>query len=449
MKFFFRAIKIALVLCFTFYLFYDSCSADPAALYFDPGATHEVWGVNRYPTEEENWKFDLHLSPFYQHATGARDKNGHKVKIGDRLGTWDMFPMMWGNTDAAPEAVPFNETSYPNFYFLKNDAEVTRSITEDNFAIKGELGEDGTFTVGVDYEKVGFRFELDLSMAGGFGLTIKSGAVDLRQTPTFYEMTRSDGVDDALDNYLDMLMTPSVRDAMLAEVGLNLDRYQTTVFEDTFAQLYWSNRFKLNDKEDHHVVTVAPYVGAGIWIPTGKKKDIGRAFSMPTGHDGFWGVTLEGAINFDFPGTVVVNIGGAMTVFETKNQIRRVPNHVLQSGVYPWVAKVRRRFGTAWNCSFSLMSNDILDNLSVFFDYIYARHEKDSITMKEDSASRNDLFYPGRLEDDSLWKAQVVQLGFNYQVSPNLGIGFAGQTHISGMRVYKTHTVMGTITFTF
>jgi hypothetical protein len=436
-----------------FFVILKTCAADPAAVFYDPGMMHSVFGINRYPTELEDWTIDLSISPFYQHASGARDKDGNKVPTGDRLGRWEMFPIWWGDSNlAAPTSSVFNATNYPTVHNLWRFSESVLGITEATFSDdtnNGTLTYDGAYSVEVDYEKVGIRLEFDSALASGFGLTIKMGVVDYKQTPTFTNMKKSPSGN--LETFVDdHLMTPTTLAGIASDLSLGIDRYQTTAFEDTFAQLYWSNRFRYNDQEGNHIVSVAPYIGAGVWIPTGKKKNQNEAFSLPTGHDGFWGVMLEGAINLDFPGMVLVNFGVGATFFETKTlSDQRVPTHKDQAGIYPWKAKIKRRFGTSWNLSFSLIARKIIDNLSAYFDYLYCRHERDSITMQEATSTRNGYFLPKKMEEESSWRSQMIQLGFDYKITPNLSLGAAGQTHISGFRVYKTHTVLGSITFTF
>lgn len=423
--------------------------ADPAAIFSDPGMTHVVFGIDRFPTEKENWKFDLSFSPFYQHSTGARDKNGNKVPEGDRLGLWQTLPILvsTASTNAAPVCKPYTEQNYKTLYKLRNAANVV--ITDCMITCTNT---DGAYSVDIDYEKMGMRFCLDAALSGGFGLSIKTGAADYKQTPTFRDKTNYEDADSTPVKYLqdNSVMLQCTQAELATELGYSLERYQTTAFEDTFAELYWSNGFIFNDKDGNKVVKVSPYIGAGVWIPTGKKYNQDRFFSLPSGQDGFWGLTLEGALNFDFPGTILVNFGGGITVFETKTLCsQRVPNHPRQVGFIPWKAKIRKEPGPAWNFSFSIIGKKIVDNLNVYFDYLYCRHERDSICMKEDDCSRNQLFYPKVLEENSVWRSQMFQLGFNYEITPNLAFGVAGQTHISGFRVYKTHTILGSVTFTF
>lgn len=442
---------ITVLLCLAFLFVSQVTFADPAALYFDPGMMHEMYGVNRLPTEQEDWKFSLHLSPFYQHATGARDDRGKKVPIGDRLGKWAMLPILWGDMNAAPKA--FTITNYATLYTLSyNSTNVGGGYSMSESGFEGDLDTDGDWSVPIEYEKKGLRFELDASMMSGFGFTIKGGIVDYRQTPTFINASTITAADNVyVHRFLtETLMTQTTREALLVtDLGYNLDPYETTAFEDTFFQFYWSNRFELEDKKGVHVATVSPYFGLGVWVPTGKKKDEDKAFSLPSGHDGFWGITLEGAINFEFPKTVLFNFGGSVTLFESKTQCLRVPNHKYQSSFYPFKAKVRRTLGPSWNINCTMHANDILDGLSVYLEYLYSKHERDTITIKDCDDVRRNSFLPQKLEQESIWRSQMVQLGFEYEMSPNLSFGACGQTHISGARVYKTHTIMGTMKFSF
>lgn len=470
-------------LVIAFLLFSVQACADPGVLFFDPGMIHEAYGVNRFPkpekNEDEEWSFNMHVSPFYQHASGARGPCGGKVSLGDRLGYWKMFPILWGVENGTPKE--FNDDNYPNLKPLVDyaaDLGDGTAITEDSY--EGPQDTDGDWSVAIDYEKLGSRFELDISMPSGFGLTIKGGVVDYRMCPTFTDKTRGESKKGAVGEFLDVLMSPTVRDGMLEhDLCLCLDQYETTAFEDTFAQLYWSNRFACKNNKDELIVNIAPYVGAGVWIPTGKKQDLNKAFSIPTGHDGFWGVNFEGAVNFEFPETITICVGGCLTVFETKRQVRRVPTHCLQQGVYPFKTYVKRRFGTGWNVNASMYAHNIFEHLNVYFEYLYSKHERDTITLCDccdctgicdDGCSgciggcgngccgsgcgiicnpTCETFFPSKLEEDSLWKSQMMHLGFEYIASPCVKFGVAGQTHVSGARVFKTHTIMATASFVF
>lgn len=420
----------------------------PSANYYDPVPFYDSFGVNRFSNNNDEWSIDLKLSPFYQHATGARNKEGEKVPEGDRIGRWEMFGIIWDSGNAAPTDKPFNETNYPRIYELKTDAE-NKNITSDTSEL--DIDYDGDWSVRIDNEKLGIRGGINIAMSSGFGFALKGGFAEYKQTPTFEDVSIHGTGDDVLGKFLrEDLMTYYTLFEFAKELDLNIYRKSTTVFEDMYAQAYWSQTFQFNDYDGNHVVSVSPYLSTGIWLPSGKKKNQDQQFTLPSGHDGFWGVAFEGAINLDFPETVLVNIGAGISFFETKIESNyRIPTNKYQAGMIPWKGRVRRRLGPAWNLNASFLARNFIDKLSATFEYVYARHERDTITMQESDSSRNSLFLPSLLESWSAWQAQTAYLGFNYQVTPNLAIGASGQTHLSGIHVYKTHTIMGTLTFTF
>lgn len=461
-----KARKLAYILSIFSFLSFD-CFSDPAVVYFDPGMTHDIFGVNRLPTDPDEWHIDFHLSPFYQHASGARDKNGNKVPLGDRLGRWEMFAVLWGDAnkkrfeDQASEKISANVaqglgglkptnigTYFDTLYTLSHNA-YALSITEDSY--EGSADYDGDYSVPISYDKKGVRLEWDIAMNSGFGLTIKTGIVEYKQDPTFEYSNKTENPEivSFLDNEL---MSELNRTKLIEDIfELSLKPVHEVGFEDTFVQLYWSNPFKFDDIDGKHVVTVHPYFGAGVWLPTGKSKNVDKAFSMSTGHDGFWGLALEGAISFDFPGTVLLNLGGGLTLFDTKSLAgQRVPTHRFQKGLYPWKADIKKRHGTGWSFNACIESREVFENMNIYFEYLYTKKEKDTVTIEAVPDGWNkSWFFPKNLEDESVWKSQMIQLGFDYKVTENLWFGVAAQSHISGARVYKTHTVMSTITFSF
>lgn len=420
------------------------CSAEASNMFFDPAPIHEVLGINRFPAYESDgkWYFDVHLSPFFQHSSGARDKDGNKVAEGDRLGYFDMidmFDLSWFADEASMSQITpktWNATNYPVLY------ETYNGLAVDGIEWSGN---DGSYTVTIDYEKIGMRVELDFAIAHGFGFCAKSGFVSYKQDPTFTDVS----TDSISSIVTDMIMSASIRNVIIPnELGTDLQRFETTALEDTFLQIYWSRPCKFNDEKDNHVVTVYPYLSAGLWVPTGKNKDQNKFFSLPTGNDGHFGFSLEGALNFEFPGMLTLNAGAGVTFFDERTiDDFGTPTSQEQGTFYPWKTTIRRRPGTSWNFNVSMHAENIVDSLSFYADYVFTKHEPDSISVE--SARNPASFIPSKLEEESEWKAQTVQAGFTYAVTPNLSLGIAGQTHISGVRVYKTHTIMGTITFSF
>ena len=452
----------------------------PSAMYFDPSMLHSEKGIERFVEPGKGRRFNFKLSPFHQHSSGARNRDGKKVPLGDRTGRWEMLGLLFGSS-AAPESKPLFPSvsladmptnaevaaayvNYPNFVnwlwgYVAGHASLVqpRAYPQD---LDPEQSDDGSsdiagdYYVWANYEKNGIRGEFSFLMGSGFGMTIKCGAVDYKHTPTFFE-AKDPGLSaswNAMHVYLtNTVMTYYTRKYILdEELGLNTERYSATAFEDILIKMYWSKLCEFKDEYGDLVVNLSPYFSVGLWIPTGKKKDPNKFFSLPTGNDGFLGASVEGALHFDFPGKMAINLGGGITFFQTKTlSDQRVPSHRWQRTIYPWKAKIQKRPGTSWNVNASLVAKEIVESLSVYFDFVYSKHEQDSIKMKESSASRNAFFYPDMLEKDSLWVDQSISLGFDYKLTPELAFGLCLQNHISGKRVFRNSTVMGTLTFNF
>ena len=79
------------------------------------------------------------------------------------------------------------------------------------------------------------------------------------------------------------------------------------------------------------------------------------------------------------------------------------------------------------------------------FEWIVVDHKQDKITL----ATANPAFLPGVLEQRSTFKAKLGNAGFNYDISPNIGLGFLWQIPFSQRNSYRSSTVMAGINVTF
>jgi hypothetical protein len=470
----------------------------PISNRYDPNAFHTVFGSDKFYTKKESW-LSLSLSPFYQHASGAKNKDGKKVPEGDILGRWNMLGLFFGS-DAAPENKPFGflpatdanpgqpdpDSVKTNYKYLSRARRILDGLNErggdvewypggGNLPVNPAIGadspdidknyadevvfdninnKDGFFSVPIDYEKYGLRGKLNVEFGHGIGLQFKSGIVEYKQKPTFNDQTQESGDDTNVKRarkYMkEYLMNEQSKKEIAKELNLNIDEEKEVALEDTHIQFYWNYSFDLKNEEDEHVVSMIPYIAFGVWVPSGEEKDQNKAFSLPTGNDGYVGVTLEGSVNLDFPGMVQLGFGGGAAFFGSKNYSNyRVPNSIHQSGIYPWPAKIKRNMGTVWYVNASFMAKDFIENLSLYFDYIHTQHEEDSIFMKEATNERNALFKPKKLEEESKWKGDFVHAGLNYRITPGLELGLSFNAHITGVRVYRTTTILGSITFNY
>jgi hypothetical protein len=423
----------------------------------------------------------LHLSPFYQHANMARNGNGTSVPLGDRLGRWNMLALFFGEGAIFPKTIAAN---YTKLNSAKNKLSTfsttgTAGTVQPPFNIQGvDTGGAGTpgyrdctleanynpdtdFDIGsyaVDkakFEKLGIRGQITIELGSGFGISLKGGANDYKMG----SQITTTAVSYPLNNYLTSkeqfykdLMNSQVRNDIFKEIGLDANPVHKSSIEDFIMQAYWHGPIDLRDSHGDVAVTIIPYIAAGALLPVGNERDYDKIYAVPSGNDGFAGLVFDAALNFDFPGTVQVGVGAGLLASNTRDiKNVRVPSSQYQSGIYPWKTDIKKQLGVTWYANASLKAEDFIKDLAFYLDYVYTCHESDDVTLKETDATRKAAFNNGldKFKRETAWKNQQFDVGLNYKVTPRLAFGAAVQSHISGVNVFKTTTVMGSMTLMF
>ncbi len=371
--------------------------------------------------------------------------------------------------------------------------------------------------VPVRYEKIGVRVQTSIELYGTFGATVKAGFVNVRQniapskqpsiapnntnpppvqpiTPLVQSLTPQfaydaigmlingnyivpggtpattpptttpllpQGPDDTGDAAIlyDNLVSESALRLIAEDIGLDFAPYNKSVTEDVHASVHCHMPIEFRDKNNDLAVTVAPYIEVGCWIPTRNDCDADKLFYVSTGNDGYYGLTVEGSVAFDFPLLPKSNQtfqgcfgGGCLYAFQCKEfQEHRVHSSPYQSGFIPWKTSIRKQPGITWYMNVSGKSNNFVDGLSVYADWIYTVHLKDHITLTESNPERKAAFEEGlpRTIRESSWKNQQAAVGFDYRLSPAVTLGGAVQANLSGIRIYRSVTLLGSIMVTF
>jgi hypothetical protein len=326
------------------------------------------------------------------------------------------------------------------------------------------------------FEKYGLRGKIGFESPWGLGMTIKGGVVDLRnryqsrqitytgqtgtntlpylpyvlETPFATDVfgATGDAHVDALGIY-DALFIPSKYDGICKELEIDNKSYRNTTLEDTHIQLYWQAPISFRDKDNDVALRVVPLFSIGVWAPTGTDIDQNKLFFVSSGNDGFFGLSAEGSVAFDFPIWPKRNaffqtaFGAGVVVYPKKDfDNYRIPSSTYQVGIIPWKTKVSREPGTTWYGNISAKSDNFIDGISAFFDFMYTRHEQDEFTLRETDPIRKTTFEANgamqEMERRSRWINQQVNFGLEYQVVKNLAIGTAVQAQVSGKRVLTT-----------
>lgn len=333
-------------------------------------------------------------------------------------------------------------------------------------------------TVPLDYEKIGVRSQLNFDFCFGLGIALKWGVVDVKQAPSPFIYERQFQLDaglsaavdpekvnatpapeDALALYCNF-MDPNVRKHVANDLSIDLTTYRKTDAEDIHLQLYWHFPIEYKDKSGDRVLTMIPYIAFGAWLPVSDESDPDKPFSVPTGNDGFTAFTADVSLAFDFPvfpqveQTLQGAFGGGILLCSTKTKDnQRFPTSEYQVGMIPWkVGSLTNRPGLTWYFNASAKSEEFIEGLSIYFDFLYTKHLEDKITLSKDSTPNgNTAFENGRdaFVNKTSWKNQQVNIGMNYKLCRQVSLGGAVQAHISGIRVYRSVTLLGGATITF
>lgn len=467
LKHFQKLLQIVLCIIVTISIF-DRCFTTPQLNQQDPCVIYSAKCTDKFYEKRDKMQFKFGLAPFYQQTHYARNGHGGKVPLAEMNGKWNMLAPFFDINKMTPEA--FNQANYPHLYNSKQNLLIngTDYSLETNYDPGASLattpvGETSPMKTLVsfnsrkcDYEKLGLRGKIGFELGCGFGINVKTGIVDYKYTGTVSAKQQSDQtVQPAYGLYNALLSDPS-SSGIFEDLPIDVEEVRTTTFEDTHVELYFQAPFDFKD-DGETVVTFAPYFSIGGWLPTGEQKDYKKFYSLPTGNNGHYCLTIEGSLNFDFPGTIQLSVGGGAVVSDTREYtVFRFPTNVYQEGFYPWTTKIEESPGTVWYFNSSFKAENFISDLSFYFDYVYTYHEKDDISIEEpssgvNSASRKAAFeaMSSEYSNRTIWKDQQVNAGLSYRIARQLALGCAIQAHISGVRVFKATTEMAYIDLTF
>ncbi len=478
----------------------------PTNNYYDSFIFYNARGTDKFYRKNKGQKILVELSPYFQSVSGCRGlkgsrvlesfsgKEGTRLGEGDRLGIWNFLGLFYGRdaspdkskfelitaTDSDPDGITKDNEKYKRYpdlviagavldnnhsTFLNEDAFGTqangdsqndillRDFTDEEKFIPSSLL--GRVSVPIDFEKYGLRGKFDFLFGSSFGASVRWGICHYRQRPKFEDFTAeandssSEGgnLTTSVEVIQRYLTRDYIRDKVLDDVGIDIKTIEETALEDMHMGFYFIYPIALQDKEGDHFLSVAPYLSLGFWLPTGKQRNQDEVFSLSTGNDGFFGVSCEGSINFDFPGMVQLAFGGGLAAWLSRNRHNfRVPSSEYQYGIYPWKIDVSHRPGVSWYTNISIQSEKFLETFSFYFDFIWTWHERDSLKIHSTKAP---YFKIDKFKKESYWRSQLIFGGVELFLTDAVQLGFAFQTVLSGLRVYRTTTALFSMTFNF
>lgn len=425
-------------------------------------------------------RFCFSISPFGQNANQGTKIKGHPCRtpdcsdmhptecstcipldgpvaienaLGDLGGRSGMIALLYGKIPTS--ATNPNPFSIPNSYLSTAFSqlfmgETPGTISDEQYIDPLQLFSYYSFPL--NYRKRGVRFQLACRIYDGFGFTIQTGASAIRQvvegrinlTSANSNFSTTEDINaGTVNTYLmDEL------DNIAAEMNLDINDLNQASMEEVRFNLFWRHAFEINnDKTPEWAQFLCiPYLEASGSISPGEVRKPNQLFAAPFGNNGHSSAGCTAGINFDFPDTIEFGGEIGFTHFFKKSFCNYpVPNSKFQTTIFPFQTDVSIHPGNNWHFGFRIAAYHFLENLSTYFEWFVVDHKKDSICLE----TPDDAFLPYILEELSTFKTKMGNLGFNYDVSPNIGLGFLWQIPFSQRNTYRSSTVMGGINITF
>lgn len=155
--------------------------------------------------------FSLAISPFYQKASRGRTFSRKRVPLSDLEGSWNMLGLLYGPipdevSDLLGDTLPSSQQLGNAKSAIFSDMLTAQApdgalpntvITETQnqaYLLDDECKRVGYLSVPLRYRKTGLRFEMQLSPIFDFGITVRGGVAEIKQTYTkFHNNIPTDG----------------------------------------------------------------------------------------------------------------------------------------------------------------------------------------------------------------------------------------------------------------
>jgi hypothetical protein len=312
----------------------------------------------------------------------------------------------------------------------------------------------GYFSFPTKYRKKGIRFDLSTNIYHGFGLKIEGGVASLSQTMTCTPMNLTCIAQPDCPFSFTPLEQTNVQfflmeqlKAIAAEINLNLDNFQKTEFEELRVSLYWRHIYDMNaDNQNWPDVLFIPYLTLGGSVSPSGHRNPNEFFALPFGNNSHPAVFFKAGLDLNFLESIEIGGEVGITHFFSRNICNfRVPNNPCQTGFFPFTTNVCYEPGQNWYFAAKMFAYHFLDRLSIWFQYVIEEHKEDRIKLNEPDPA----FLPEVLEERSRWKTKFANIGFTYDISPNVGLGFVWQTPFSSRNTFQSTTVLFSIYGTY
>lgn len=431
--------------------------------------------------EKKHNRVRFSVSPFAQNADRGKTIKGERCSLpnpledlcentitdtplGDLTGRTGMIALLYNTDDFYPngeedpefalEFAPELLEAYKILFPLQpegctDDCTINEGVNEeDNIDPHQQFG---FFSFPLKYRKRGVRFEMAALFARNFGVRIQAGVSTIRQV-------REDTLDltaaATFEPVTSTVTKPNVETYLMKEletianeIGYDMCDFVKTSLEEVRFNVFWRQAFEINKDADSEWAKflLIPYVEAGASVSPGTKDNKHKFFGVPFGNNTHPSIGFTTGINIDFLETIEIGGEVGYTHFFKKNFCIPVPNNKFQTNLYPFTTEVSVSPGDNWYFGARIAAYHFIDKLSMYFEWFVLDHQKDDICLVQDDPA----FVPCVLECISTFKTKLGNVGFNYDLSPNIGVGFLWQIPFSQRNSYRSSTIMAGFNVTF
>ncbi len=393
--------------------------------------------------------------------------SGDRIELGDLTGRINMLALLYGN-------VPDNQTLPPALQKAQTElfppADFPLPLNAPEYIDPTERYASLTFPL--KYDKRGVRFDLSADLGRGFGVNINTGVahitqtvrkIRLRRTNSSNELTDPSNMENDLSCQAETLCNFQIPDGVYTkrmqklltgnfeqiaqELGVDVYDFNETSLEEIRVNAFWRHLFAINeDRETGPYVQCMPFVILSGSISPGSEKCSNKLFAASFGNDGHSAMGFSTGLNFDFVDTIEVAAEAGLTHFFSKSvHALHVPTNQYQKTLFPFTTNAQIYPGNNWHFAAKLGAHHFLDRLSTYFQYVMINHKPDVICLK----NADPAFMPEILARTTAWKAKVANIGFTYDISPAIALGFLWQAPLSQKNSYRSSTIMLSCNATF
>ncbi len=165
------------------------------------------------------------------------------------------------------------------------------------------------------------------------------------------------------------------------EVGnLDLNDWDETNLGDITLMLHWFNKYR-QDKE--YLKKVGIFAKLGVAFPSSEEKDEDKAFSMPSGNDGAWGLPLGLGIDLDFVHNIRAGIDVDFLILFDKTRDRRMKTTRAQTEFFLLnKGSATKEYGLTWQFHLYLQWFHFFRGLSLKTAYQFVKRDDDRLVPK-------------------------------------------------------------------